>query len=96
VLEDEIKKLRKQLENLTVENEELLRKNNQLSLEFEVKTQSDFSPDVLLFQPTNELGGGTYEMGPDMGHEYVDWAEFVGVDEFAMDSNQQMQMFGVT
>jgi hypothetical protein len=72
VLEDEIKKLRRQLDNLTIENKELLRKNNQLLLEFKVETQLDFSPTILLFQSTNELGGGTYKMGPDIGHEYVD------------------------
>jgi hypothetical protein len=97
VLEDEIKKLRMQLENLTVENEELLRKNSQISPEFGrlVETQSEFSSGILL-PSTDELSKMMYEIDPNMGNEYVDWAEFTQVDEFAMDSNQQMQMLSET
>lgn len=96
-LEDEKKKLQMQLKNLTIEYEELLLQNSQLSQEVEalklererlVEKQSDPSTTILPSQPPIEFSELTLDI--------ENWDEFVMVDDFAMDSNQQMQMLSVT
>lgn len=86
-----------QLKNLTVKNEELLLQNSHLSQEVEalksererlVEKQSDPSPTILPSQPLNEFS----EFSIDIDN----WDEFVMVDDFAMDSNQRMQMLSLT
>ncbi|KAH7108863.1 hypothetical protein B0J11DRAFT_602051 [Dendryphion nanum] len=95
-LEEEKVQLQMQLKNLTVKNDELLLQNSHLLQEVAAlkserecmaKKQSGLSPTILPSQPLNEFSEFSFDTDSR--------EEFVMVDDFAMDSTQQMQLLNV-